>query len=379
MANPPPVRPWFRLTSIRPAPAPTPTPAPPPAPAPAPAPEPRPTMSLSTFRTASAPPSPHNQTQPQEKKTEQTPSSPPHRVVFPNSSSSSSMPSSPIQKTTQYSSSSSPEKTTANTSRVPIPTQSPKTIKQNVGSPMHSPNAGSNNSPPSPLTLPPSQFKTREEHSNKIPVEAEPKAVLVQKTVDVPKPWHNGNGELHRENQNHSNGELHRQTQNHSNGEFHRQTQNHSNSSHHGKHVTVKGREANKDKKLSDSEDSGMRVITIAGENRGAYMELVQSQKKHQPNYLHKKGNSIKVDGGESESSSAEEGKINKKEKNNKGRTKSSFPMAAYMNSNVQCVNNSLLYHASCSHHDPGVRLTLSKKPFGEGYHVKEHVDGRNI
>jgi hypothetical protein len=71
-------------------------------------------------------------------------------------------------------------------------------------------------------------------------------------------------------------------------------------------------------------------------------------------------------------------GKINKKDKNHKGRTKSSFPMAAYMNSNVQCVNNSLLYHASCSHHDPGVRLSLSKKPFGEGYHVKEHVDGRN-
>jgi len=370
MANPPPVRPWFRLTSIRPAPTPT--------PAPAPAPEPRPAMSLPTFRTASAPPSPHNQTQPQEKKTEQAPSSPPHRVVIPNSSSSSSMPSSPIQKTTQYSSSSSPEKTTTSTSRVPIPTQSPKTIKQNVRSPMHSPNARSTNSPPSPLTLPPSQFKTREEHS-KIPVEAEPKAVLVQKTVDVPKPWHNDTDELHRENQNHSNGELHRQTQNHGNGEFHRQTQNHSNSSQHGKHITVKGRETSKEKKFSDSEDSGMRVITIAGENRGAYMELVQAQKKHQPNYLHKKGNSIKVDGGESESSSADEGKINKKDKNNKGSTKSSFPMAAYMNSNVQCVNNSLLYHASCSHHDPGVRLTLSKKPFGEGYHVKEHVDGRNI
>lgn len=278
------------------------------------------------------------------------------------------MPSSPIQKTTQYSSSSSPEKTTTNTSRVPVPTQSPKTIKPNVRSPMHSPDARSTNSPPSPLTLPPSQFKTREEHSNKIPVEAEPKAVLVQKTVDVPKPWHNGNGELHKENQNHSN------------GEFHRQTQNHSNSSHHGKHITVKGRETSKEKKFLDSEDSGMRVITIAGENRGAYMELVQSQKKHQPNYLHKKGNSIKVDGGESESSSAaDEGKINKKDKNNKGRTKSSIPVAAYMNSNVQCVNNSLLYHASCSHHDPGVRLSLSKKPFGEGYHVKEHVDDRNI
>ncbi|KAK7243836.1 hypothetical protein RIF29_38648 [Crotalaria pallida] len=103
-----------------------------------------------------------------------------------------------------------------------------------------------------------------------------------------------------------------------------------------------------------------MKVITIAGENRGAYMELVHSQKKkHEPNSLHKKsGNGSKIigDGGvESEGSSSNE------DKNYKGRTKSSFPMAAYMNSNVQCVNNSLLFHASCSHHDPGVRLTDSR------------------
>lgn len=341
-------------------------------------------MSLPAFRTSSAPSSPHHQTQPQEKKTEQqAPSSPPQRILGPNSynSSSSSLPSSPIHKPTHYSSSSSPEKTKTNTSRVPIPTQSPKTIKQNVLTPTHSPKAKSIASPPSPLSLPPSQFKTHEERS-KIPMEAEPKAVLVQKTVDVPKPWHNGNNESHRETHNNHSNSSHHGNKHSGNGEFHRETQSHHNSSHHGnKHVSVKERES-KEKKFSDSEDSGMRVITIAGENRGAYMELVQSQKKHEPNYLHKKGNlksnSIKVDGGESESSSAEEGKmINKKDKNQKGRTKSSFPMAAYMNSNVQCVNNSLLFHASCSHHDPGVRLSLSKKPFGEGYHVKEHVNDR--
>lgn len=213
-----------------------------------------------------------------------------------------------------------------------------------------SPRVKSNAPPPSPLTLPPSQFKNEEP---KIPVEAEPKAVLVQKTVDNPKPWHNGHD---------SGGELHR---------------NHGNA-HHGKH---KERE-NKERKVSDSEDSGMRVITIAGENRGAYMELIQSPKKQHElhKYLHKKGKTnVKVDGGgESESSGAEEGNMNKKDKNHKGRTTSSFPMAAYMNSNVQCVNNSLLYHTSCSHHDPGVRLSLSKKPFGEGYHLREHVDGHN-
>ncbi|XP_020959856.1 uncharacterized protein LOC107646623 [Arachis ipaensis] len=197
--------------------------------------------------------------------------------------------------------------------------------------------------PPSPLTLPPSQLKIEP----KIPVEAEPKTVLVQSTVEKPRQWNNGNNDFHRE------------------------------TTHHGKHGH-ESREKSIHKKVSDSEDSGMKVITIAGENRGAYMELVQSQKKHEPSYLHKKG--IVTDhGSEWESSSGGEGSSKQKHKNGKGRGTSSFPMAAYMNSNVQCVNNSLLYNTSCSHHDPGVRLSLSKKPFGDGYHIKEHLEGPSV
>ncbi|RDX74625.1 hypothetical protein CR513_45605, partial [Mucuna pruriens] len=60
------------------------------------------------------------------------------------------------------------------------------------------------------------------------------------------------------------------------------------------------------------------------------------------------------------------EGNVSKKDKNQKNRTTSLFPMAMYMNSNVHCVNNSLLYHISCSYHDPRVHLSLSKKPFAE-------------
>lgn len=210
---------------------------------------------------------------------------------------------------------------------------------------MHSPNNKKpTTSPPSPLILPPSQLKPEPN----IPEQAEPKTVLVQKTIDRPKPWHNNNGPTESHKNNHN--------------------------AHHGKHQQSESKEKGSHRRHSDSEDSGMRVITIAGENKGAYMELIHSPKKHEPKYLHKKGNSnINVDGVESESSSAEEGNVNKKDKNHKGRKTSSFPMAAYMNSNVQCVNNSLLYHTSCSHHDPGVRLSLSKKPFGEGFHVKEH------
>ncbi|KAK7381971.1 hypothetical protein VNO80_00564 [Phaseolus coccineus] len=97
------------------------------------------------------------------------------------------------------------------------------------------------------------------------------------------------------------------------------------------------------------SEGHGVRVITISGENRGAYMKITQSQKK-QP--IHKMGNS---DG-------------------EKVRTLSSPPTtrAFYGNSNVQCVNNSMLLNSSLSHHEPGVHLIVPKKPFGKGLHLKE-------
>ncbi|KAJ1378030.1 hypothetical protein SESBI_48275 [Sesbania bispinosa] len=118
-------------------------------------------------------------------------------------------------------------------------------------------------------------------------------------------------------------------------------------------------------KKLSDSEDSDTRVITITGENKGAYMEIIQSRKK--PNYLHKMDNS-KVKGYDYESENA-----NKKDKSQKARTLSSRPRSGvYVNSNVQCINNSMVFHSCCTHHDPGVQLTLSKNPFGEGFHLKE-------
>ncbi|KAL9320504.1 hypothetical protein ACSQ67_012343 [Phaseolus vulgaris] len=342
MANPPPVRPWFRLASIRSTPA-------APAPAPAPLQEPRPTLGLPAFRTASAPSSPQSHpTQPQSQPQPQPhPHPAPESLSQPNRFSSSSLPNSPVHKTTLTTS--SPEKNAR--VHVSSPTHSPKTIKQSDRSPMHSPNNSKTTTPPpSPLTLPPSQFKTEP----KIPEQPEPKTVLIQKTIDRIKPWHNGATETPKNNGN----------------------------AHHGKHVTGKESESKEKgihKKHSDSEDSGMRVITIAGENRGAFMELIQSPKKPEAKYLHKKGNSsINVDGVESQGSSAEEGSVNKKDKNQKGKTTSSFPMAAYMNSNVQCVNNSLLYNTPCTHHDPGVRLSLSKKPFGEGFHLKEQADGHH-
>ncbi|KAJ1378029.1 hypothetical protein SESBI_48274 [Sesbania bispinosa] len=93
--------------------------------------------------------------------------------------------------------------------------------------------------------------------------------------------------------------------------------------------------------KLSDFEDSGTRVITISGENKGANMEIIQSRKK--PNYVHKMDNA----------------KINESENGNE-KVRRRPMRGVYMNSNVQCVNNSLMFDSCCSHHDPGVRANHS-------------------
>jgi hypothetical protein len=131
----------------------------------------------------------------------------------------------------------------------------------------------------------------------------------------------------------------------------------------------------NRKKNSSDSEDGGMKVITIAGENKGAFMEVIRSPKKQvfegTSHFLHKKGNP-KSEG--SDSSSSEEGNSKKKDKNPNGKAMGPSPLSSFMNSNVQGVNNSIVYNSSCSHHDPGVHVALSRKPAGAAaFHVKDH------
>lgn len=105
-------------------------------------------------------------------------------------------------------------------------------------------------------------------------------------------------------------------------------------------------------KKNSDSEDFGMRVITIAGDNKGAIMELSPSRKN--------KGNPRAWSDGENSA---------------KGHNDYKPPMSATMNSNVQGVNNSIIFNASCTHHDPGVHLSLSRNGNGgRGIHMKDRV-----
>ncbi|KAL4312195.1 hypothetical protein GQ457_01G054840 [Hibiscus cannabinus] len=116
----------------------------------------------------------------------------------------------------------------------------------------------------------------------------------------------------------------------------------------------------------SDSEDAGMRIITITGDNRGAFMEINQSNH-------HKNGYQGSPHRLQSSSNKAGDGKMKSKSNSSKR-----MPMNVFINSNVQGINNSIVYYSSCAYHDPGVHLTLYTKPSVGGFHVKEPTNGYN-
>lgn len=123
-------------------------------------------------------------------------------------------------------------------------------------------------------------------------------------------------------------------------------------------------------KKYSDSEDFGTRIITIAGENKGAIMELNPSRTTTKFGNI-KKGSPRPWN--DDEKSGSNSGDI-AKEKNQKAMPS---PMTAFMNSNVQGVNNSILYNCSTTHHDPGVHFSVSRKPDGSnGIYLKNYGNG---
>lgn len=125
---------------------------------------------------------------------------------------------------------------------------------------------------------------------------------------------------------------------------------------------------------FSDSKEVDRRVITISGENKGAFMELGHSHKKNNPR-ARNNGN----EWGSYSNSSNDEGKPKMMEKSHKEMAMPSSPMRAFMNSNVQGVSNSFLYNSSFTHHDPGVHLALSGKPApGRGIHLKDLINGHH-
>ncbi|KAG2290525.1 hypothetical protein Bca52824_050129 [Brassica carinata] len=128
------------------------------------------------------------------------------------------------------------------------------------------------------------------------------------------------------------------------------------------------------------------RVITIAGENKGAVMEILRSPSDnktggagtHPSRGFHgtgEKGRRLQS----SSSSGSDEGEGKKKATKNHNANNSNLPMKAFINSNVQMINNSIVYNSTATHHDPGVHLKISRKPdSGNGFHVKDYTYGKN-
>lgn len=120
-----------------------------------------------------------------------------------------------------------------------------------------------------------------------------------------------------------------------------------------------------------------VRVITLAGENKGAWMEfgspssLLKNKKKPETIGTARQ-QQVEEDGAQGNRTKTEK-------KNGKGANSTKAPPvpSAFVNSNVQSVNNSIVLHASCSHGDPGVHLAFSRKPApANGYHRKDQPNG---
>ncbi|MCD7455377.1 hypothetical protein HAX54_027993 [Datura stramonium] len=222
-------------------------------------------------------------------------------------------------------------------SKAPIPSQKviqPNLVKSQTYSPQTKPAVSH---PPSPLKLPPPQL----ELESKIPPQVDQKTVVVHET-----------------------------TRANINSTHVMQTTRNGKTVENGKREAVKKDKGLQQKKVSNSDtadDFGMSVLTLAGENKGAIMELSPSRKTYSPQSLQNKGSpkawSSEDDG---EKSGSESGRKGDRMPNK------SLPMTAFMNSNVQGVNNSILHNASCTHHDPGVHLVFARKTNGRnGFHIK--------
>lgn len=101
--------------------------------------------------------------------------------------------------------------------------------------------------------------------------------------------------------------------------------------------------------------DRDAKIITIAGENTGALMELGHNGRK-----MPQGGNSPKSGSQPKDEKAAES-------MDSKGGARAK-PMTSLVNSNVQSINNSLLFNSSCTQKSPGVHLTFKSRSKGKAH-----------
>ncbi|XP_014504785.1 proteoglycan 4 [Vigna radiata var. radiata] len=103
-------------------------------------------------------------------------------------------------------------------------------------------------------------------------------------------------------------------------------------------------------------DDKQFSVITLVGDNRGATMHLgSESAKKEDSIHIHRAYKSDPEETNEVTSDGEENTNEEEEEEEDLGM--------AYVNSNIQSINNSLMFHGSITERDPGVQITLPQKP----------------
>ncbi|RWW68898.1 hypothetical protein BHE74_00023541 [Ensete ventricosum] len=204
----------------------------------------------------------------------------------------------------------------------PTPPQSPKVIKTSFPTPPRSPRTN--------LTQPPA---TPVRHLEPEPMQ--PKLAVEQGNANTRGA---GNGAGNSRNSNHSNS-MHDNMKGRAASPKTDEKSSATENGSAGKPAT---------KKKENENENEMKGITIAGYNMGAYMDLGSSHGRQigKQQLHHAKGESQTEDGNDTE------GKTTKTASKQK-------PRISAVNSNVQSVNNSLLFNASCTQGSPGVHIHL--------------------
>lgn len=108
-------------------------------------------------------------------------------------------------------------------------------------------------------------------------------------------------------------------------------------------------------------EEKSVSVITLVGENQGAFMHLGSESAKREKTVPIHRGYKINPNESTEATSDGEESSRGRRIKD--VYAKEDQKTKAYLNSNCQSVNNSILFNGSITERNPGVHLTLSGNP----------------
>ncbi|KAK4429269.1 hypothetical protein Salat_1227200 [Sesamum alatum] len=108
--------------------------------------------------------------------------------------------------------------------------------------------------------------------------------------------------------------------------------------------------------------DKPVSVITLAGENRGASMQMgSNSSRTGGPVHIHR-GYKINPDE-TAEATTDGEGSSNKGKQSEDAKTTEDQPKEVYVNNNAQGINNSIVFNVSITERNPGVHMVVAHVP----------------